>query len=99
MKSYDLKLKGGKVVVWDGKNGADASQRYKDAHPGSVVKEADMNTIQLKQEDLDSGELRLVELPNGEVVAEDSEGIQYQIDCGEEEDGDTGGFVPGGRVI
>lgn len=34
---YELKLAGGKTVVWQGKDGLDACHRYADAHPGSVV--------------------------------------------------------------
>lgn len=34
---YELKLKGGKKVVWDGKDGVDASWRYAEAHPGVTI--------------------------------------------------------------
>jgi hypothetical protein len=34
---YELLVSGGKTVVWDGKDGLDACQRYADAHPGVSV--------------------------------------------------------------
>lgn len=55
-----------------------------------------MNRIQLRSADLESGLLKLVDLEDGQVVAVDSEGIQYQIDEGEELTGD--GFAPGGML-
>ena len=34
---YDLKLKSGEVVQWEGKSGEDAARRYVDTHKGAVV--------------------------------------------------------------
>lgn len=36
-KKFELKLASGKVVEWQGKDGADAAQRYADAHRGVTV--------------------------------------------------------------
>ncbi len=36
-KQFDLKLSGGKVVTWEGKDGVDAAHRYADANPDAVV--------------------------------------------------------------
>ena len=37
MTQYELRLASGKTVVWDGKDGKDAAQRYANAHPGAVI--------------------------------------------------------------
>lgn len=37
MPTYELKLDGGRRIVWDGADGPDACKRYADAHPGAVV--------------------------------------------------------------
>jgi hypothetical protein len=37
MTQYELGLASGKTVVWDGKDGKDAAQRYVDAHPTEAV--------------------------------------------------------------
>lgn len=56
-----------------------------------------MNTIQLRSEDLDNGTLKLVESETGEIVAEDAQGIQFQI-AGDPEEVEGDGFVPGGML-
>jgi hypothetical protein len=37
MTQYELRLASGKTVVWDGKDGNDAAQRYVAAHPDQAV--------------------------------------------------------------
>jgi hypothetical protein len=37
MRTFELKLGTGKVVVWDGRGGEDACRNYADAHPGVTV--------------------------------------------------------------
>ena len=36
-RSFELKVKGGQNVVWDGLDGPDAAQRYAQSHPGATV--------------------------------------------------------------
>lgn len=35
--TFELKLSGGKVVVWEGKSGEDAAHRYVDMHRDATV--------------------------------------------------------------
>lgn len=37
MTQYELRLADGSAVIWDGKSGKDAAQRYVQAHPETQV--------------------------------------------------------------
>lgn len=37
MREWELKLAGGRTVIWNGTSGEDAAQRYAASHPTAVV--------------------------------------------------------------
>jgi hypothetical protein len=45
-RTFELRLAGGKVVLWDGETEEDAAQRYIGSHPDAVVVATRMPTAQ-----------------------------------------------------